>query len=146
MLFDHMFVHCWIWCGSLPTNCLSVFDHFLVLALKGARCLLQKHIYSPGIYLVKVNNRNTNTRCEICSKLTLLSLLLTCRSGVFIVNFEHVSHLVLVFQFFCENVNLYCICVIYSCMAYLSVLLVYSSLYPGKALHFNLLIIEFLII
>ena len=35
-----------------------------------------------GIYLLKVNNRNTRTRCEICSKLTikipvLVSLLLT---------------------------------------------------------------------
>ena len=24
-----------------------------------------------GIYLIKVNNRNTRTRCEICSKLTI---------------------------------------------------------------------------
>ena len=24
-----------------------------------------------GIYLFKVNNRNTGTRCEICSKLTI---------------------------------------------------------------------------
>ena len=24
-----------------------------------------------GIYLFKVNNRNTRTRCEICSKLTI---------------------------------------------------------------------------
>ena len=35
-----------------------------------------------GIYLLKVNNRNTRTSCEICSKLTkktlvLVSLLLT---------------------------------------------------------------------
>ena len=29
-------------------------------------------IYSPpGNYMLKVNNRNTRTRCEICSKLTL---------------------------------------------------------------------------
>ena len=48
-----------------------------------------------GIYLLKVNNRNTRTTCEICSKLTIkISLLI---SGIFIVNFEHVSHLVLVF-------------------------------------------------
>ena len=47
-----------------------------------------------GIYLLKVNNRNTSlTRCEICSKLTIKS----CRSGFFNVNFEHISHLVLVF-------------------------------------------------
>ena len=27
--------------------------------------------YPAGIYLVKINNRNTRTRCEICSKLTI---------------------------------------------------------------------------
>ena len=50
-------------------------------------------------YLLKVNNRNTRTRCEICSKLTLKipKQRQWCRSGVFIVNFEHMSHLVLVF-------------------------------------------------
>ena len=47
------------------------------------------------IYLFKVNNRNTRTRCEICSKLTIKTP--ERRSGVFIVNFENISHLVLVF-------------------------------------------------
>ena len=45
----------------------------------------------PGIYLLKVNNRNTRTSCEICSELTIKTLE-RCqwrRSGVFIVNFEH---------------------------------------------------------
>ena len=28
-------------------------------------------IYPAGIYLLKVNNRNTRTRFEICSKLTI---------------------------------------------------------------------------
>ena len=28
-------------------------------------------LYPAGIYLLKVNNRNTRTRCEICSKLTI---------------------------------------------------------------------------
>ena len=52
-----------------------------------------------GIYLLKVNNRNTRTRCEICSKLTINTPERRNwrRSGVFIVNFEHISHLVLVF-------------------------------------------------
>ena len=27
--------------------------------------------YPVGIYLLKVNNRNSRTRCEICSKLTI---------------------------------------------------------------------------
>ena len=29
------------------------------------------HIYPAGNYMFKVNNRNTRTRCEICSKLTI---------------------------------------------------------------------------
>ena len=51
-----------------------------------------------GIYLFKVN-RNTRTRCEICSKLTLKTPE-RCEwrcSGVFIVNYEHISHLVQLF-------------------------------------------------
>ena len=43
-----------------------------------------------GIYLLKVNNKNTRTRCEIC-------LVNNKDTGVFIVNFEHISYLVLVF-------------------------------------------------
>ena len=50
------------------------------------------------IYLLKVNNRNTRTRCEICSKLTTKTpeRQQWRRSGVFLVNFEHNSHLALV--------------------------------------------------
>ena len=46
-----------------------------------------------GIYLLKVNNRNSSTKCEICSKLTIKTPE-QCqwrRSGVFIVNFEHIN-------------------------------------------------------
>ena len=53
--------------------------------------------YSPtGIYMFKVNNRNTKTRF---SMLTIKppERRQWCRSGVFIINFEHNSHLVLVF-------------------------------------------------
>ena len=52
-----------------------------------------------SIYLLKVNNRNTRTRCEICAKLTIKTPERPHwpRSGVFIVNFEHISHLVVVF-------------------------------------------------
>ena len=48
------------------------------------------------MYLFKVNNRNTRKKCEICSKLTIKTPERR-RSGVFIVNFEHISHLFLVF-------------------------------------------------
>ena len=52
-----------------------------------------------GIYLFKVNDRNTRTRREICSKLTIKTpeRRQWRRSGIFIVNFEHISHLVLMF-------------------------------------------------
>ena len=52
-----------------------------------------------GIYLLEVNKRNTRTRCEICSKLTIkIPERRQWRySGIFIVNLEHISHLVLVF-------------------------------------------------
>ena len=48
--------------------------------------------------MFKVNNRNTRTRCEICSLLTIKTpeRQQYRPSGVFIVNFEHISCLVLV--------------------------------------------------
>ena len=52
-----------------------------------------------NIYLFKVNNRNTRKRCKICSKLTINTPERRhwhC-SDIFIVNFEHISHLFLVF-------------------------------------------------
>ena len=52
-------------------------------------CSVAKN-FPAGIYMFKVNNRNTRTKCEICSKLT------PERPGVVIDNFEHISHLVLV--------------------------------------------------
>ena len=39
----------------LPANCLRVFEHFVVLALKG----------------FKVYERNSSVRCEICLKLAI---------------------------------------------------------------------------
>ena len=59
---------------------------------------------SPAvIYLLKVNNRNTKTGCEICSK-----LIIKTPEGlrVFVVNFEHISYLALVFLFLTLNMQL----------------------------------------
>ena len=55
--------------------------------------------YPADNYPFKVNNRNVRTRCEIYSKLIIkiLEQRHWRRSGTFIVNFEHISHLVLVF-------------------------------------------------
>ena len=57
-------------------------------------------LFKPvGNFMFKVNNTNTRTRCEICSKLITKTpeRCQWCHYGVFIVNFEHMSHLVLVF-------------------------------------------------
>ena len=56
-------------------------------------------IIPAGICLLKVNNKNTRTKCEICLKLTIKAPERRHwrRSGVFIVNFAHILHLLLVF-------------------------------------------------
>ena len=49
---------------------------------------------SANIYLFKVNNRNTGKRCEICSKLTIKTPLLSYFppfSSVSIVDFEQAN-------------------------------------------------------
>ena len=73
--------------------------YLLSLVGKHSREPQMKRTNPAGIYFFKVNNRNTRTRCEICSKLTINTpeRHQWRRSGVFIVNFEHISHLVLVF-------------------------------------------------
>ena len=60
---------------------------------------LNMTVSPTDIYLFKVNYRNPRTRCEICSKLTIKTpeRRILRRFGVFIVNFEHISDLVLVF-------------------------------------------------
>ena len=51
----------------------------------------------PAGYLLNVNYRNARTRCEVCSKLTIkIPERNWSRSGVFIINFEHMSHLALI--------------------------------------------------
>ena len=61
--------------------------------------VIRKYQSPAGNYIFKVNNKITRTRCEICSKLTIKTpeRCIWGRSGVFIVNFEHTSHLILEF-------------------------------------------------
>ena len=56
-------------------------------------------IHPAGICLLNVNNKNSRRRCEVCSKLTRKTpeRRHLRRSGVVIVNSEHISLLVLVF-------------------------------------------------
>ena len=68
----------------------------------------QINTFLAGIYLLQVNYRNTRTRCEIYSKLTIKTperRHLRC-SDVFVVNFKHTSHLVLVFLLLTCNCRL----------------------------------------
>ena len=54
-------------------------------------------IIAPIKRRIEKSNRDTRTRREICSKLTIKTpeRRYCCRSGVFIVNFEHISHFVI---------------------------------------------------
>ena len=60
-----------------------------------------QYLNSPGSYMLIVNNRNTRTRCKICSKLTIKTpgQRQWRLSDVFIVtvNFKHTSHIALLF-------------------------------------------------
>ena len=58
--------------------------------------------YPASNYMFKVNNRNARTRREISSMLTIKTPERRHwdRSSVFIVNVEHISHLVLMFLLF----------------------------------------------
>ena len=85
-----------------------------------------------SIYLLKVNNRNTRTRCEICSKLTIKTPERHWRrSGVFIVNFEHISHLVLMFLLLTLNMQLPTGEIISFSVLFFAQTFVYSKM-PGK--------------
>ena len=55
--------------------------------------------YLSGNYMFKVNDRNTRIRFGICSNFTIKipQRRQWRRSGVFIVNFEHISNLILLF-------------------------------------------------
>ena len=62
-----------------------------------------RNVSGDTIYLLKawskVNYKNSRKRCEMCSKLTIKTpeRRQGRRSGVFVVSFEHISHLFVVF-------------------------------------------------
>ena len=60
--------------------------------------LVETEFIPTGDCMFKVNKRNSRTRCETCSKLIIKTLerLWCLYCGVFVVNFEHISHLILV--------------------------------------------------
>ena len=75
------------------------YDLYCFLLSKSPVFPGESPVFPVGIYLIKVYNRDARERCEICSKFTIKTpeRRYWRRSGAFIVNFEHISHLVLVF-------------------------------------------------
>ena len=65
------------------------------------------NVFSNGIYLFKINNGNIRTMCEISSKLTVKALESRQwrRCVVFIVNYEQISHILVVFSMLTLNKN-----------------------------------------
>ena len=96
--------------ASLPHSTWIFYERFKVcviwIVLSQALIVTLGRIFPAGIFLLKFNNRNTRKRCEICSKLTIK---LFCkqwrRSSLFIVNFEHISHLFLMFLLLTLNIS-----------------------------------------
>ena len=83
--------------GEAALQCLR--QMFLSKNIDFPPLTFSNHRVPTGNYMFKVNDRNTRSKCEICSKLTIKTpeRSHSRRSGVFIVNSEHISHLVLVF-------------------------------------------------
>ena len=71
----------------------------------GRKCQKENALMPAGIYLLKVGNRNTRTRCQICSKLTIKTpeRRQWRRSGIFIVSSEHISHFAVMFPLLTLN-------------------------------------------
>ena len=71
----------------------------LIVELAAKSFIITFKINPANFYMFKVNIRNSIKRCEICSKLAIKTPKRRQwrRTGVFIVNFEHISHLFLVF-------------------------------------------------
>ena len=78
---DKMFV----WCPVVKRTCYILLIQFVW--------------YPAGTFLFKVNNENTRTLYETCSKLSIMApeRLCWCRSRVIIVNFKDILYLFLVF-------------------------------------------------
>ena len=77
----------------------SIFMFNWVLTCLWTPWIIFNTTYPAANYLFKFKNRNSRTRCEMCSKLTIKTLERRhCRfSGFFIVKFENISNLVIVF-------------------------------------------------
>ena len=88
-------------CLNINVNIVNIIQVLILCCIDFFHIFytILKKSFLAGNNMFKVNNRNTRARCEMCSKLTIKTLERSHwrRSGVFTVNFEHISHLALVF-------------------------------------------------
>ena len=93
--------------GSVLSPLLSII--MLETISREIRISRRTALSQPAVTCLKlIEARSTRTRCEICSKLTMKipERRQWRRSGIFIVNFEHISHLVIVFLLLILNMQL----------------------------------------
>ena len=86
-----------------------IFNHRIELFFNSSGKKIEKQSnFLAGLYMLKDNDRNTRTRCDICQKLTIKTPKRRQwhRFGVFIVNFEHISDLVLLFLLLTLSIRL----------------------------------------
>ena len=97
----------------------SFFSFFFFLQKSGLVTFLtlwllkfvQKIWKNPAsIYLLRVSHTNTRIKCEICSKLTKHENKVSEANLVFIVNFQHISHLSLMFLILRAWIKKYFLC------------------------------------
>ena len=92
-------------CGGQMDVFIFDFEQVLLCWVFQGEETFSNSVYWVNIYLFKFNNGNTRIICEIFSKLTVKTLELRQwrRSGIFVVNFEMISHIVLVFPLLTLN-------------------------------------------
>ena len=91
-------------CPVLFTLSHSFFSVIVVLAAYKLAAHKKEVCIPNSNHMFNANSRNTETRCEICSSLTIKTPEQHGRrSGVFIFNFEHVSYIIMVFLFLTLN-------------------------------------------
>ena len=94
------------WKGTLCGKFPEIFSEEWENSTEQLWAVSSESLIPASIYLFNVNNANIRTMCEICSKLTIkLPQRRQCRSYVFNIYFEQISHCSNAFIVDSEQVN-----------------------------------------
>ena len=100
------------WPNFIPKKITDLLLFATIYSNRNFLLLHLRFLISSNNYLLRIDNRNTRKRCEICSKLTIKTpewRQLTCCSIVFVVNSEHISHIFLLFLLLTLNKQLFAV-------------------------------------